>query len=374
MEYQRLRDFFTKQQEDFIRLVSRMVSFETYSGEKEKINLFLNSLQKLFSGFQPELERIPTPKGDILSLSFFPGYDEFAVLLGHVDTVKVTDSSPSAKVIGQTMYGNGCCDMKSGLALYYFVLKAIWNLKLEMKKGLRLIFTPDEETGSEASLPYLLKECKDSKGVILLEPSCPDGGAKTRRKGIVYINAKLKGKAAHSGIEPEKGRDANRALAELLILIDQITSDYPDVSFNPGIISGGTLVNVVSPHSHLKGEFRSFSNNHLKDVMKRVWDFKDINGVEVDVHAEMVKPALEFDNKNRAIFSIAEKIAEGLGKPLKEGCTGGGSDGSNLSAAGVPVIDGLGMKGGGSHSQKEFIDLTDFPFRAALTTALCVEL
>ncbi|MCK4766559.1 MAG: M20/M25/M40 family metallo-hydrolase [Candidatus Aminicenantes bacterium] len=380
MDYNNLLSYLKKRQPDFVTLLQKLVSFQTYTGERENINKFLDFLENLFAGFDPQVSRFQTGQGDILTLSFFPrGADkevpdaDFIVLLAHVDTVKVSQIQPPAKIKGDRFFANGCYDMKNAIALFYYALKALKHFDAAVNKQIKMVLTPDEEAGSEASLPILLRECSRAAAVILPEPCCPGGGVKTRRKGVITMQAKLKGKAVHSGIEPEKGIDANRALAQLIGKIDKIAREVGAVSFNPGILSGGTSRNVVSPFSCMDFELRSYSSGLLKKALREIKKIGYIGGAGCEIVKGIEHPALEFDHKNRRIYEIAVKIASSLGYELSAGSSGGGSEGSHLSFAGIPVIDGLGMKGGAAHSPGEYIEMADFPFRAALITALCLE-
>jgi glutamate carboxypeptidase len=370
-----LIEYFQTQQQSFKNLLKELVSFPTFSHETKTINQLLDYLEELFSPFNPKVSRTPTHLGDILVLSINPEKEKFLVLLSHVDIVKVSDSPLPIYIRENKFFANGCYDMKSAILLFYFALKAIKEFQIEISSQLKLIFTPDEEIGSKASKPLLLKECQGARAVILPEPSCPDGGVKTRRKGTAYIKAEFKGKAAHSGIEPEKGSDANRALSTFIKHIDYfLHQSYPEVSFNPGLISGGYRRNIVSPFSVLEGDLRSFSNQELLKAMEEINKIDRVGNIPVVLQTELMHPALEFNQKNKFLYELAKEIAECLGYKLSPGSSGGGSDGATLSSAGVPVIDGLGLKGGGAHSSEEHINLSDFPFRASLVTALCKEL
>lgn len=376
--YNDIAVYFNNRETDFIGLLEKLVSFRTYSGQIEEINRFLDFLEQLFSEFSPITCRRSTAKGDILCLTFAgaaarsPG-EPFVVLLAHSDTVKVGEPPAAVRTADKRFYANGSYDMKSGIALFYFALKAHKHFGLRSDKSIKIIFTPDEETGSAASLPILLEECRGADAVILPEPCCSDGGVKTRRKGIASIHAALTGKAAHSGIEPGKGIDANRALAKLIDKIEQITGKIGRVSFNPGVISGGTAVNVISPNACLEFELRSYDNTLLEKALLEITGIKNIAGAACAVSTRDKRPALEFDDKNKKLYEIARKIALALNYDLPAGESGGGSDGSFLSAAGIPVIDGIGLKGGGAHASEEYIEITDFPFRATLVGALCLE-
>ncbi len=366
-----LLKFFERWKDEFVKLISTLVRYRSYNGEKDNINRFLDYLQSLFQAFRPDsVERRMTPVGDLLILDFFTQFEDKIVLLAHVDTVKVKDENPSPEFKDGLLYGNGAYDMKTGIVLFYFVLKSVFQSAFDIKKSLRIIFNPDEESGSKYSKEIIYENSKDAKAVLIPEPSCPDGGVKVRRKAIGRIEIKITGRAAHSGIEPEKGIDANRALSELIFKIDDIVEKEGEVSFNPGIISGGVRKNVVSPFSELKGEIRSFSNEKIERVLKKIEEIYEIKGAKIEPDVSFEHPALEYNEKNKRLYRIAKQIADEIGYKLPECSSGGASDGSSLSYKGVPVIDGLGIKGTGAHSVSEHIIIDDFPFRAYLIAKL----
>jgi len=365
-------NFFQGQQNAFVKLLEKLVSYQTYSGNAESINNFLDYIEKLFIPFGPEINRHHTQVGDILTLTFYPEKKKKIVFLAHVDTVKVSENPVQLRIENGKLYGNGSFDMKNGICLFYFTIKALHELSIEVNREIQIILTPDEETGSRESMPFLLKTCKQAEAVLLPEPCCPDGGVKVQRKGVAQIRAELTGKAAHSGIEPDKGRDANRALADLILQIDRMLKKYPQVTFNPGIIEGGSRTNIVSPYSYLEGELRSYSNDSMEKAVRQLEKLDRIRGVQVKINCRINHPAMGFNKCIRSLYQTAKQGAEKIGYDLPYCFTGGSSDGCSLSAAGTPVLDGLGMKGGGAHSENEYVELSDFPFRAAIHANLCL--
>jgi glutamate carboxypeptidase len=373
MEARSLFEYFQGQTEAFTDLMKRLIRLRTDSGEVEEINRFLDVLQNLFGEFNPQISRIQEERGDILTLTFFPERPDYTVFLAHVDTVSVSGIAPVAVVEGDLLKGNGSFDMKGGIALFYFAMKAIRHFRASPPAAIRIVFTPDEETGSPTSMPHLIETCRNARAVILPEPCCPDGGVKLRRKAIAQIDARLTGRASHSGIAPEKGLDANRALAKLILLFDGRIRAYPGMTFNPGVVAGGSKTNIVPPESRLAGEIRTFSNDDLRRFLDELEEIIEIDGVRIQFANRRQHPALEPTAPNRALFSKARKIMEALDYPLAEGASGGASDGSSLSAAGIPVLDGIGLKGDGAHAEGEFIRISDFPFRAVLISRLAEE-
>ena len=369
-----LVDHFRAQSGAFTDVLRDLVLSPTPTGDTDSIHRFINDLEHRFSRFGPEVSRIRTESGDILHLTVDGQRPGSVVLLAHADTVSVSPGPPQVRIEGDCMFGPGAYDMKNGIALFDFVLRAFEDLDTPPPHHVQLIFTPDEETGSHGSIAYLKKACADALAVILPEPSCPDGGVKIRRKGVASIHASVIGRAAHSGIEPEKGKDANRGLTALIRMIDSIAANHPGVHFNPGIVSGGRAVNVVSPACTLEGEMRCFSNERLQAAVEAVGRIDHIGDMGVRMAVRMEHPALEHTEKNARLFKAARRIAGELGVTLTSCETGGASDGSDLSASGIPVLDGVGMRGGGAHTADEFVDLSDFPFRAALFFRLIQEM
>jgi glutamate carboxypeptidase len=153
------------------------------------------------------------------------------------------------------------------------------------------------------------------------------------------------GRSAHSGIEPEAGVDANKELLDVLNKIYAIIDKYPSIHFNPGIISGGVKKNVVSPDSFLDAEMRSFSNEDLEKAMEEIRKIQPNSEAIINIDTFINKPALEMSDVNYGLYLTAKEIANEMNFDLGYCSTGGASDGSNLGAEGIPVLDGLGIMG-----------------------------
>lgn len=362
--------YFNTRTEDFACRLAELAALPSASGDIPAINAFLDRLEQLLSPHHPALFRQATPAGDVLQMDFFSGPGPALVWLTHADTVRLDPYPLPVRREGNRLRGSGVYDMKQGLALFSILLDAFQSLGIRPSRPVRLLVNPDEETGSRHSRAWLQHSCAGARAVLLPEPSGPSGEVKIRRKGVFQLDLVFQGQAAHAGIEPEKGVDANRALVRCVQALDELTRPDPAVSFNPGLIAGGSARNVVSPVSRLTAEFRSFDNAALAAVRTRVKQWRDERGVPVTVETGPVTPALEFTEANRRLFERAAALAARLGRTLATCETGGASDGSHLSAGGCPVLDGIGLRGGGAHSADEWIDLDDFPFRAAWLASL----
>jgi len=373
MDYPALMHDFARREEEFVQLGMRLAGRRTFSGETANINRFLDDVTDLFDRWEPVVKRLATPAGDVLQLDFAGASGRPVVLLAHADTVRVSEEPLPVRREERRLYGSGILDMKQAIALFHFALEVLSQEPVSHRPAVRLILNPDEETGSRHSLPILLARCRDARAVLLPEPCGPGGALKTRRKGVVAVDSVLEGRAAHSGVEPGAGRDANRGLARFLAEVDARLAEFPDIRFNPGVIEGGREINIVSPRSRLRGELRGYTTRTLEAAAAMIAGIGSTGDIAVRTTTRRLHPALEETAANRGLVRIARDIAAGLGQPLGTCASGGASDGSDLSAAGIPVLDGLGMRGAGAHTADECIHLDDFPFRAALITALCRE-
>ena len=373
MNYNDISEYLKFKQEDFNKLLLALVSMQSYSKEKDNINKLHDFVADTFSQFSPDIERISTPVGDLQILSFFAGKPDFAVLLAHIDTVRVSEDFILPIIKEGRLYGSGAYDMKNAIAMFYFVLDCLEHFKIKSNKTIKLILTPDEEIGSENSTKIIIENTLKAKAVIIPEPCGPNGTVKIRRKGIALLNAIITGKSAHSGIEPQAGADANKALISLLNQINIILQKYPDIYFNPGIISGGVKVNVVSPESFLDSEMRSFNEKNLKKALKEIEQLEQKGNINIRIFAELSRRPMQFTKENELLYEKAKSIADKLDYSLGKYETGGSSDGASLAPLGIPVIDGMGLQGNGAHSLDEYVDLSDFHKRTAIITGLFLE-
>lgn len=374
MNYNEISKYFSSRQESFNSLLSQLVDLQSYSKEKQNINKLLDFIELRFSCFNPQKERIETPIGDLLVLTFFADKPEFSVMLSHIDTVRVSEDPPASKIVGNRLFGSGSYDMKNAVAMFWHILDLFSNFSIFPNKTLKLILTPDEEIGSKHSSEHIINACYGAKGVVIAEPCGPNGAVKIKRKGIALLNAIITGKPAHSGIEPERGADANKALVELINKINHILQKYPDIYFNPGVLAGGVKVNVVSPDSWLDSEMRSFDAKHLVLALDEIKKLECEGAITLKIFTEMSRFPLEFTDANRRLYDIAKRVADEIDYPLGTCETGGSSDGSMISPLGIPVIDGLGLKGSGAHTLEEYVELSDFPQRASVIAGLILEM
>jgi len=256
--------------------------------------------------------------------------------------------------------------MKAGIVLCVLLARAAGEGVLQPRLPVVCVFSGDEETGSPVSRPHIEAEGHAARYVLGLEPSNPDGGAKTTRKGVGRVVVEVTGLAAHAGIDPEKGVNAIEELAAQVLAVKLLEDRAAGTTVHAGLVEGGVAKNVVAPRARAEFDVRVPSPAEWSRVERAVLNLRPRNprarlSVEAALtHAPMVRTAAI-----AALYEQARSVARDVGFDLREGSTGGGSDGSHCAALGVPVLDGLGVEGEGAHAEGERVRLDRIAPRAA---------
>ena len=294
--------------------------------------------------------------------------------LGHMDTVYPIGHLkrfPFKTAKGRA-YGPGTFDMKGGIVQALFAVDALKALGLPPQKKIVFLFTSDEETGSAAGRPVLEREARKSDAVLVLEPSHgPRGALKTARKGVGQFEVIVHGRAAHSGIEPEKGVNAIHELAAQLVRIQRWARPSRGLTINANVIAGGERTNVVADRARAVLDVRLPRLRDGQLIEKRFRSLESLDRrARLEVLAEINRPPFERTSQVARLFHHAHDLAKEMGFRLEEASTGGGSDGNFTGALGIPTLDGLGAVGAGAHTPGEYVVIHYLPERAALLAAL----
>jgi glutamate carboxypeptidase len=298
------------------------------------------------------------------------------LLLGHCDTVWPvgTLAVMPAEIRDGRLHGPGVYDMKAGLVQGIFALRALHDLGLAPAVEPAFFINSDEEIGSAESLSRIERLARRMRRVFVLEPSLgPAGDLKTRRKGSLRFTIRTFGKAAHSGLDPEKGASAIRELARVIDWLYTLSDPERGVTVNVGVIAGGLRANVVAPEAWAELDIRVLAAEDAVRIERQVLELTAVTPeTRVVVEGGIDRPPLEPTPGNRALFAAARLRAEELGIALGEGTAGGASDGS-LTSRITPTLDGLGAVGDGAHAVHEHVVLDRLPERAALLASLLLE-
>ncbi len=293
------------------------------------------------------------------------------VLLAHLDTVwPVGSFQPTWKITGDELSGPGTFDMKVG---FLQALYAIIDIP-DVARKVALIATTDEELGSQTSKELIQKVAATSKAVLVLEAAV-DGKVKTGRKGTAMYRISVTGRAAHAGLEPEKGINATAEIAAIVIQVLQLENPETGTTVVPTTMSSGTTTNTVPALATLDVDIRSFSKDELVRVDKAIHSLSAQHPeASISISGGINRPPLELSS-TLDLYNRLELVAAAIGmEPIGHAAVGGASDGNFAAAAGAKVLDGLGAVGAGAHAPHEHVLLSSIPHRITLLNAFIKEL
>ena len=292
--------------------------------------------------------------------------DPAVLLIGHLDTVHPigTLEQTPYRVVDGRVYGPGVFDMKIGL------VQAIHALAACKSGDAGLLVTADEELGSPGSRAVIEAAAGRSLAVLVLEASV-DGKLKTARKGVSNYELRFTGRAAHAGLEPEKGLNACLALAQAILAVSDLADSSAGTTVTPTVARAGVTTNTVPDTASLAVDVRAASKDEQERVDKAVRALSHpIDGVAIEVLGGINRPPLE-EILSADLFTVAQEVAAELGLPPLQGAhVGGGSDGNFTAGLGIPTLDGLGAVGNGAHTVHEWADVVALGERTRLLTGL----
>lgn len=228
------------------------------------------------------------------------------------------------------------------------------------------LLSGDEEAGSPVSRPHIEDAARGSAYVLGLEPSMPQGGAKTRRKGVGHIRLEVIGEAAHAGIDPAMGVNAIEEIAAQILAVKALHDLAAGTSIHAGLVRGGVARNVVAPGAIVEFDVRVTTPAAWARIEEGVRLLRSHHpGARLESEVVLSHPPMIRTDAVASLYEQARRVAGEIGFDLGEGETGGGSDGSLCAAVGAPVLDGLGVEGDGAHAGHEFIRADRIATRAA---------
>ncbi|MDH2391148.1 M20 family metallopeptidase [Streptomyces sp. HNM0663] len=295
------------------------------------------------------------------------------LLLGHHDTVWPIGSLKTHpwSVRQGIARGPGVFDMKAGLVQMFHALASLPTLD-----GVCVLVTGDEETGSGTSRALIEDLARRCAATFVLEPSAPGGALKTSRKGVSLYDITVRGRAAHSGLEPDNGVNAATELAHQILALQHIADAVtartgPGTTVTPTLMSAGTTANTVPARADLSVDVRVPGADAQEAVDRLVRSLQPhVPDAELKIAGGPNRPPLD-PAASAELFALATELAarHGLG-PLQQAAVGGASDGNYTAGAGCPTLDGLGAVGDGAHADHEHIVTAAMPARARLLAHL----
>ncbi|HEX8146015.1 MAG TPA: M20 family metallopeptidase [Pyrinomonadaceae bacterium] len=380
----RLRRHFEERGGEVLSLARSLCEIESPSGDGEgsaaAVSL-LAAAAKTIEGVA-SVERVGAADGygEHLIIRAFDNPPDGArplLLLGHTDTVHprgTLAARPWREADGR-IYAPGVYDMKAACALALEAVRACGGQGLRPRRPVVLLLTCDEESGSFSGRELVEREASRAEYVLVLEPPAPGGRAKTARKGTGLFKLEVEGRAAHAGLEPEKGVNAVLEIARQIGRVSAFARPELGTTVNVGTVSGGTHANVVPAVARAEFDVRFSTAAEARRVEEAVRGLEPFDGrARLRVSGGINRPPMERTDAVAALFEKVKRVAASLDIELGEASVGGASDGNFAAACGATVLDGLGVDGDGAHAEHEHIRADAVARRGALLAALVATL
>jgi glutamate carboxypeptidase len=388
-------DWIDQQRDRMVELVTTWASINTSTLNLTGLNRLSVEFQREFSALGGEMTQVAlrplrsinnsgdpveTPLAPAISVRKRPNAP-LRVLLGiHMDTVFGAEHpfQRVERVDSNTLRGPGVVDAKGGLCVMLVALQAFERSDLAKKIGWEVLINTDEEIGSPGSAPVLAECAGRNDFGLVYEPAFADGALVSERKGSGNFTAVIRGRAAHAGRDFHHGRNAIHAAAAMVLELDEINRRLPGVTVNVGRIDGGGPVNIVPDLAIVRFNIRVPTvelQQRAEAEIKRIAESIDQReGISVQLEGGVTSPPKLLDEPTRKLLGVIESAATELGWTLATRPSGGVSDGNKLAAAGLPVIDTLGPRGGNLHSDEEFLMIDSLTERAKLSALVLMKL
>ena len=363
----------------FLAELETMVNIDCGSYTPDGVNRIAGLVTDALRASGADVERIPhlpedgAPQLGDLVIGRIGGDGPRILLIGHMDTV--FDPGTAAErpfgIDGDRARGPGVTDMKAGLLAGLHAIAALHEAGV--RPAITFVANPDEEIGSPFSTPHIRRLAPDHDAVLVLECARANGDIVSARKGIADYHLTLVGRAAHAGVEPEKGRSAILEAAHQVVAMHSLNGRWPTVTVNAGVIHGGTRPNVVAERCELQVDLRAATTDAFEAAaaeVARLAAQPAVADVRIDLRRIAGHPPMEKTDASGRLVDHAVAIAAELGFALRDAATGGASDANTTAALGVPTIDGLGPVGGDDHSVDEWLDVGSVAPRTTLLAAL----
>jgi glutamate carboxypeptidase len=379
MDVQTLRERAEARYPEFLEELRTMVNVDCGSYSPAGVNVIADRCERRFAEHGWEIERRAhdgEPRlGDLLIGRLRGAGGPNVLLVGHTDTV--FDDGTAAErpfgVDGDRAHGPGVSDMKAGLLAGFFATHVLQDVGFDGFGSITYVCNPDEEIGSPFSGPVIGELAPAHDAALVLEGARENGDIVSARKGVTDYTIRITGRAAHAGVEPEKGRNAILQAAHSIVALQDLNGRWPGVTVNVGVVHGGTRSNVIAERCDLHVDLRSPELATLEEAeaeVARICSDAMVPDVTIEPTANSWHRPMEKKEGAQRLVDIAVGAASELGFELRDAATGGASDANTTSSAGTPTIDGLGPVGGDDHGPAEWVDLTSIVPRTALLAAI----
>lgn len=390
MELQQCMEFLQQNQQAMLDLTVKLAEINSGSFHIAGLERVADVFREEFSTLECEQFTMPLaprsivndkgemedmPLGPVIRFFKRPQAPMQVLLVGHMDTVYHREHrfQRTVKIGGDILQGPGVADMKSGIVIMLYALKAFEKSPLREKLGWEVILTSDEEIGSHGSSEILEFRAKKHKVGFVFEPAMDDQGSLAgQRKGSGKFTIVMRGKAAHAGRSFSEGRNAICKMAEMLGKINALNGQREGVTINIGSIQGGDAVNIVPDLCVCHIDVRIPTNDDAQWITTTFNQIlNEINpqsGFRFELHGSFDRKPKILNPEMEKLYNIVKEVGQKLGQNITWKPSGGCCDGNNLAAIGLPNVDTLGARGGKIHSEQEYIIIPSLVERAKLMT------
>ncbi|WP_318841532.1 M20 family metallopeptidase [Metabacillus halosaccharovorans] len=362
----------TKEQEMY-ELLERIVNTDSGTYDKEGVDTVGDILIEKFEEIGMDVKVHYEEKlGNHLEIKASRDHDPKILIIAHMDTVfpKGEAEKRPFKVIGDKAFGPGVNDEKASHVQVLYALKALKEAGSDAYKNVHIIFNSDEEIGSPTSKPLIKQVAENKQYSLVVECSRPNGGLVTERKGVGQFTLDVKGKSAHSGVDPERGRSAIEEISHKIIKLQKLNNYDEGISVNVGLVQGGTSTNTIPSVARADIDVRFNNEQQAADIVKKITEISQeehVSGTVTKLKGDISRPPMLKTSETEQLMNVIHEAADDLGITIREVSSGGGSDASFTASEGIPTVDGMGPMGEFSHSEKEeYTDLKTFPQFTAL--------
>ena len=374
-----LREAVASRFDRYLAELGELVNIDCGSFTPEGVNAVATHVQAELARLGADVERIGhepidgEPQLGDLVVGRLKGTGPRLLLIGHMDTVfgPGTAAERPFRRNGDRATGPGTSDMKGGLLAGLHAIGALQDAGAT--PAITFVANPDEEIGSPFSGHHIRALAAEHDAALVLECARANGDIVSARKGVADLVIDFHGRAAHAGVEPEKGRNAILAAARAVEQLHSLKGKWEGVTVNAGVIAGGTRPNVIAAECRLEVDLRAPNSQSFDEARKAVDKIiaePGVRGVIADLREAAMHRPMEASPAGKRLAQLAVSIAEELGFELHDAATGGASDANTTSAAGLPTLDGLGPIGGDDHSDHEWLDLSSVVPRTTLLASL----
>ena len=375
-----LLEYLVSKEAEMLEFLESLVNIDSGSYDKAGVDRVGDVLAGRLAALDFVVQRSPQKELGDHVIGCKPGTGNQRILfIGHMDTVFPAGTAQKRPfhIQGNRAFGPGVMDMKGGITCLIYALEALRTAASETYRQMAMdvVFNSDEELLSPTSRPIIESRAKQVQAVCVFEPARPGGEYVIQRKGVGKYILKIAGRAAHAGAQPEDGRSAVEELAHKIIALHALTDAATGTNVNVGVIRGGERPNIIADQAYAEIDLRIADQKTAASIDKRIREIaaaRIVPDTTCELSGGIQFPPMLPTEESSQLFETLQKAGRVLGLELSGIATGGGSDG-NTAAQFAPTLDGMGPRGGGAHSDREYMETATLAERAKVTALFLAE-